>query len=187
MSGFIPIAKPVIGEEESKAVEDVLNSGMLTQGEEVKRFEDAFSAYLCVKNSVACSNGTVALDMALKAIDIRPGDEVITPAFTFIATANAILYQGSKPVFADVDPRTFNIDPQDIQEKITPKTKAIIGVSPLRPALRSPRSAADLRGSSPGSNRGLCPGSWSRVQRPKGRRLWDGLLLLLSHEEHDNG
>ena len=128
MSGFIPIAKPVIGEEESKAVEGVLYSGMLTQGEAVKRFEDAFSAYLGVKNSVACSNGTVALDLALKAIDIGPGDEVITPAFTFIATANAILYQGSKPVFADVDPRTFNIDPQDLQEKITTKTKAIIGV-----------------------------------------------------------
>lgn len=128
MSGFIPIAKPVISEEESKAIEGVLYSGMLTQGEAVKKFEDAFSAYLGVKNSVACSNGTVALDLALKAIDIGPGDEVITPSFTFIATANAILYQGSKPVFVDVDPRTFNIDPQDIQEKITVKTKAIIGV-----------------------------------------------------------
>ncbi|VVB65230.1 Aspartate aminotransferase [uncultured archaeon] len=128
MSGFIPIAKPVIGEEESKAVEGVLNSGMLTQGEAVKRFEDAFSAYIGIKNSIACSNGTVALDLALKAAGIGPGDEVITPAFTFIATANAILYQGSKPVFADVDPRTFNIDPQDLLEKITNKTKAIIGV-----------------------------------------------------------
>lgn len=128
MSGFIPIAKPVIGEEESKAVESVLYSGMLTQGEAVKRFEDAFSAYLGVKNSVACINGTVALDLALKAIDIGPEDEVISPAFTFIATANAILYQGAKPVFVDVDPRTFNIDPRDLQEKITTRTKAIIGV-----------------------------------------------------------
>lgn len=128
MNGFIPIAKPVIGEEESKAVDDILYSGMLTQGEAVKKFEDAFSTYLGVRNSVACSNGTVALDLALKAIDTGPGDEVITPSFTFIATANAILYQGSKPVFVDVDPRTFNIDPEDIQEKITAKTKAIIGV-----------------------------------------------------------
>jgi len=128
MSGFIPIAKPVIGEEETKAVEEVLSSGMLIQGEAVKRFEDSFSAYLSVKNSVACSNGTVALDLVLKAFGIGPGDEVITPAFTFIATANAILYQGSKPVFADVEPRTFNIDPQDLLEKITPRTKAIIGV-----------------------------------------------------------
>lgn len=128
MSGFIPIAKPVIGEEETKAVKEVLCSGMLTQGEVVRKFEDAFSAYIGVKNSIACSNGTVALDLALKAADIGPGDEVITPAFTFIATANAVLYQGSKPVFADVDPRTFNIDPQDLQEKITDKTKAIIGV-----------------------------------------------------------
>lgn len=128
MSGFIPIAKPVIGEEESKAVEGILYSGMLTQGEAVKKFEDAFSAYLGVKNSVACSNGTVALDLALKASGIGPGDEVISPAFTFIATANAILYQGAKPVFVDVDPRTFNIDPQDLQDKITARTKAIIGV-----------------------------------------------------------
>ena len=128
MSGFIPIAKPVIGEEETKAADEVLCSGMLTQGEAVKRFEETFSAYIGVKNSIACSNGTVALDLALKAIDIGPGDEVISPAFTFIATANAILYQGSKPVFVDVDPRTFNIDPQDLQEKITTRTKAIIGV-----------------------------------------------------------
>jgi perosamine synthetase len=128
MSGFIPIAKPVIGEEEMKAVEEVLYSGMLTQGEAVKRFEDAFSDYLGIKNSIACSNGTVALDLVLKALDLGQGDEVISPAFTFIATANAILYQGSRPVFVDVDPRTFNIDPQDLSEKITAKTKAIIGV-----------------------------------------------------------
>jgi perosamine synthetase len=128
MSGFIPIAKPVIGEEETKAVVEVLCSGMLTQGEAVKRFEDTFSAYIGVKNSIACSNGTVALDLSLKALDLHQGDEVISPAFTFIATANSVLYQGSKPVFVDVDPRTFGIDPQDLQEKITTKTKAIIGV-----------------------------------------------------------
>ena len=128
MRGFIPIARPVINEEEMKAIEEVLYSGMLTQGEAVKNFEDAFSDYLGVKNSIACSNGTVALDLVLKALDFRQGDEVISPAFTFIATGNAILYQGSKPVFADVDPRTFNIDPEDLQEKITPKTKAVIGV-----------------------------------------------------------
>jgi perosamine synthetase len=128
MRDFIPIAKPIIGNEEIKAVEDVLASGMLTQGESVKRFEEEFSKYLGVKSSVAVSNGTVALDLALKALDLEPGDEVVSPAFTFIATANSILYQGLKPVFADVDPKTFNIDPESLSEKITPKTKAVVGV-----------------------------------------------------------
>jgi perosamine synthetase len=128
MRGFIPIARPVLGHDEVKAVEKVLNSGMLTQGEAVKSFENNFSDYLGVRNSIAVSNGTVALDLALKALGLRPGDEVISPAFTFIATANSILYQGSKPVFADVDSRTFNIDPEDLQKKVTPRTKAVIGV-----------------------------------------------------------
>lgn len=128
MRDFIPIAKPIIGDEEIKAVGEVLNSGMLVQGEAVKEFEDAFSSYLGVKNSVAVSNGTIALDLALKALDLQPGDEIISPAFTFIATANSILYQGLRPVFVDVDKRTFNIDPESLTEKITPKTKAIVGV-----------------------------------------------------------
>ncbi len=128
MRDFIPIAKPIIGQEEIKAVGDVLASGMLTQGESVKRFEEEFSKYLGVKNSIAVSNGTIALDLALKALDLKPGDEVVSPAFTFIATANCILYQGLKPVFADVDPKTFNIDPESLNEKITPKTRAVVGV-----------------------------------------------------------
>lgn len=128
MKDFVPIARPIVGSEEIKAVEDVLKSGMLVQGEAVKRFEDAFSAYLNVKNSIAVSNGTVALDLAMKALDLKPQDEVISPAFTFIATANSILYQGIRPVFADVDERTFNIDPEDLLEKITPRTRAVIGV-----------------------------------------------------------
>lgn len=128
MRDFIPIAKPIIGDEEIKAVGDVLKSGMLTQGEDVKRFEEKFSAYIGVKNSIAVSNGTIALDLALKALDLTPGDEVISPAFTFIATSNSILYQGLKPVFSDVDPKTFNIDPESLSERITPKTKAIVGV-----------------------------------------------------------
>ncbi|MDD1752795.1 MAG: DegT/DnrJ/EryC1/StrS family aminotransferase [Methanotrichaceae archaeon] len=128
MRDFIPIAKPLIGSEEIKAVGDVLVSGMLTQGENVKKFEEAFSAYLNVTNSVAVSNGTVALDLALKALNLKSGDEIISPAFSFIATANSILYQGLKPVFVDVDPRTFNINSEDLKEKITSRTKAVVGV-----------------------------------------------------------
>ena len=128
MRDFIPIAKPIIGEEEIAAVGDVLRSGMLAQGKEVKQFEDEFADYLGAKFAIAVNNGTVALDLAVKALGLKPGDEVITPAFTFIATANCAVYQGLKPVFADVNPRTFNIDPDDLQEKITPRTKAVIGV-----------------------------------------------------------
>ncbi len=124
----IPIARPSIGEEEIRAVEAVLRSGMLVQGEAVARFEDEFSAYIGSGAGVAVSNGTVALDLALKGLSLEPGSEVITPAFTFIATANVALYQGLRPRFADVDPRTFNIDPEDLAERITPRTKAVIGV-----------------------------------------------------------
>jgi len=128
MRDFIPIAKPIIGEEEIAAVGDVLRSGMLTQGKIVEQFEGEFSKYLGVKHSIAVSNGTIALDLALKGYGLQPGDEIISPAFTFIATANCALYQGLKPVFADVDPKTFNIDPQSLAEKITGKTRAVVGV-----------------------------------------------------------
>jgi perosamine synthetase len=124
----IPIAKPNTTNEELKAVEHVLKSGLLAQGKAVGDFEDAFSDYIGVRNSIAVCNGTIALDIALKALDIKQGNEVITTPFTFIASANSILYQNAKPVFADVDDRTFNINPDDVRKKITDKTKAIIGV-----------------------------------------------------------
>ncbi len=128
MKRHIPIAKPIVTDEELKAVDAVLTSGMLAQGERVNEFESLFSNYIGVQNAIAVSNGTVALDLALKAIGIKQGDEVITTPFTFIATANSILYQKAKPVFADVDYKTFNINPKDVLEKITDKTRAIIGV-----------------------------------------------------------
>ncbi len=124
----IPIARPITTNEELEAIEKVLKSGMLAQGKAVGDFEDAFSRYIGVKNSIAVSNGTIALDLALKSLDIKQGDEVITTPFTFVASANSILYQNAKPVFADVDDETFTIDPDDVREKISGKTKAIIGV-----------------------------------------------------------
>jgi perosamine synthetase len=125
---MIPIAKPIIGKDEMQAVTEVLKSGMLAQGKVAAEFETAFAHYIGARNAIAVSNGTISLDVALKALDIKPGDEVIVPSFTFIATANAVLFQGAKPVFADVDARTFNIDPRDVSEKISTRTKAIIGV-----------------------------------------------------------
>lgn len=128
MNKFIPIVRPFISDEEIEAVVRILKSGMLAQGEEVKLFEEEFARYIGVKYAVAVANGTAALDIALKALGIGPGDEVITTPFTFIATANAILYQGAKPIFADIDLRTYNLDPNKVLEKITNKTKAIIVV-----------------------------------------------------------
>lgn len=125
---MIPIVKPLIGDEEIEAVVRVLRSGMIAQGEEVYAFEREFASYVGVKHGVAVSSGTAALDIALKALGIGEGDEVITTPFTFIASANAILFQRAKPVFADIDSRTFNLDPGDANEKITSKTRAILVV-----------------------------------------------------------
>lgn len=125
---MIPISKPLIEDSEIRNVIEVLKSGMLASGEWVKKFEEEFAKYIGTKYAVATANGTAALDAALKALGIKSGDEVIVPDFTFIATANAVLFQNAKPVFADVDERTFNIDPEDVLEKINQKTKAIIGV-----------------------------------------------------------
>ncbi len=126
---MINIAKPVIGEEEIKAVSDVLKSGMLAQGEKVKEFEGNFARYIGVNHAIATSSGTTALQTALMGHDIKEGNEVITTPFTFAATANSILSVNAKPVFVDIEEDTFNINPDLIHEKITKKTKAIIAVS----------------------------------------------------------
>ena len=125
---MIPIAKPYIGEEEKKAVLEVLDSGIISQGPKVEEFEKKFADFCGVKSSVAFNSGTAAIHTALYVMGIGKGDEVITTPSTFIATANPILMQQAKPVFADIKPDTFNIDPKQILEKITEKTKAIISV-----------------------------------------------------------
>lgn len=125
---MIPIAKPLIGEEEKQAVLAVLDSGMLAQGPRVAEFEEAFAAFCGVKHAIATSSGTTALHVALLAHGIGPGDEVITTPFTFIASANAVLYVGARPVFVDIDPATFNLDPAQIEAAITPRTKALLPV-----------------------------------------------------------
>lgn len=125
---MIPIAKPLLGKEEIDAVTKVLNSGMIAQGPKVEEFELAFSEYTGCEYAIAVNSGTAALHVALLAHGIGKEDEVITSPFSFIATANSILYTGAKPVFADIDPDTYNIDPEKIQERITSKTKAIMPV-----------------------------------------------------------
>ena len=125
---MIPIAKPLIGEREKELVMEVLNSGVIAQGPKVRELEEKFARYVGVGHAVAASSGTTALHMALLAHGIGHGDEVITTPFSFIATANSILYCNAKPVFADIEEETFNIDPEKIKERITDKTKAIMPV-----------------------------------------------------------
>lgn len=124
----IPISKPIIGDEEKAAVMAVLDSGMIVQGERVRALESLFAELIGVRHAVAVSSGTSALQLALQAHGIGPGDEVITSPFSFVATANSIISVGATPVFADVDPDSFNLDPSRVEELIGPKTKAFMPV-----------------------------------------------------------
>ena len=124
----ITMARPIIGDEEISEVEAVLRSGLLASGSKVAAFENAFAAYVGTRHAVAVNSGTAALYLALLAHGIGPGDEVITSPFTFIATANSILLAGAKPVFADIRPDTFNLDPGEVVKKITARTRAVMPV-----------------------------------------------------------
>ena len=124
----IAIAHPFIGEEEKRAVMRVLESGQLAQGPVVAQFEEEFARWCGVKHAVAVSSGTAGLHLALLAHGIGPGDEVITSPFTFIASANSVLFTGATPVFVDVELDTFCIDPTRVEAAITPRTRAIMPV-----------------------------------------------------------
>jgi len=125
---MIQMAKPLIGPEEKQAVLDVLDSGIIAQGSRTKAFEEAFSEICATRYAIATSSGTTALHIALLAHHIGEGDEVITSPFTFIASANSILFTGARPVFVDIDPKTFNIDTGKIEAAITKRTRAIMPV-----------------------------------------------------------
>jgi len=124
----VPIAKPIIGDKEIENVVEVLKSGMIAQGPKVEEFEQKFADWVGAKYGIAVNSGTAALHTALLACDIGEGDEVITTPFTFIASGNAIVYTGAKPVFADIDLKTYTMDPDSIEDLITENTKAILPV-----------------------------------------------------------
>ena len=124
----IPLTRPYFDEAEFSAVLETLRSGWVVQGPKVKEFEEQFAAYVGASHAVATSSCTTALHLALAALGIGPGDEVIVPSFTWVATANVAVYQGARPIFVDIDLCTFNIAPEKIEEKLTPRTRAIIPV-----------------------------------------------------------
>ncbi len=125
---MITIAKPYLDEAEIEAVTAVLRSGVIAEGPRVAQFEQAFAEYIGVDHAVAVNSGTAALHVALMAHGIGKGDEVITSPFSFVATANSIVYTGAKPVFADIEPDTYIISPDQVHEMITSRTKAIMPV-----------------------------------------------------------
>lgn len=129
MSEFIPPAKPIIGDEEREAVDRVLRSGMVAQGPEVAAFEREFSEHFVPgRPSVAVNSGTAGLHLGLLAAGVGAGDEVIVPSFTFAATGNSVALTGGTPVFVDIEPETFTLDPEAVAAAITPKTKGILPV-----------------------------------------------------------
>ncbi|HEX3033460.1 MAG TPA: DegT/DnrJ/EryC1/StrS aminotransferase family protein, partial [Bacillota bacterium] len=125
---FIPYGQPLIGQEETEEVLDTLKSGWLSRGPKCTKFEEQFAEYVGCQHAVALNSCTSALFLALKAMGVGPGDEVITTPFTFAATANVVVHLGATPVFADIDPVTYNISPEELARKITPRTKVLLPV-----------------------------------------------------------
>jgi dTDP-4-amino-4,6-dideoxygalactose transaminase len=124
----VPFHRPSFDEREIRAIEEVLRSGWITTGEKAREFERRFAEYVGASHAVAVNSCTAGLHLALAAEGIGPGDEVITTPYTFVATVETICYLGARPVFADIDPATRNIDPEQVAAKITPKTRAIVPV-----------------------------------------------------------
>ncbi len=125
---MIPLARPVLGPEEEAAVLDVLRDGRLSLGPRVPAFEQAFAARIGAPHASAVSSGTAGLHLALRAVGVEAGSEVVTSPFSFVASANSVLYEGARPVFADIDPVTLNVDPEAVAAAITDRTSALLPV-----------------------------------------------------------
>jgi hypothetical protein len=124
----VPLSRPYVDEREEELVLKVLRSGRLSLGPMVDRFEAAFAERVGAGFAAAVSSGTAGLHLCARLAGLRPGDEAVTSPFSFVASANAVMYEGATPVFADVDPRTLNLDPAAVEAAITPRTRAIVAV-----------------------------------------------------------
>src|SRR6266496_1204134 len=178
---FIPVARPHLGQEEVSAATRAVLSGWVTQGPEVAALEREFAGYVGAPHACAVSSGTTALHLALLAVGVRPGDEVITVSHSYIATSNSIRYCGARPVFVDIDPATFNIDPTKIEEAIGQHTRAILCVHQMgmpcdlnvilpiakRHGIPVIEDAACAIGSEI-----LWQGQWEKIGRPNGEVAW---------------
>lgn len=174
---MIPIAKPLLGEAEAKAASEAILSGWVTQGPRVKQFEDDFAAYVGAPHACAVSSCTAALHLALRAVGVGPGDEVITVSHSFIATANAVRYCGAVPVFIDVDERTYDMNPALIEPAVTERTKAVLCVHQIGMPCDMPAILAVARkhGLKVVEDAACCAGSeiridgrWEKIGKPHG-------------------
>lgn len=124
----VPLASPDLDETDIQAVVDVLRSGRLALGPYMEEFEQVVAAYVGVKYGIAVNSGTSALHLIMRSLEIGPGDEVLVPSFTFASSVNVILYERATPIFVDIDPETYNLDPDDLERKVTSRSKAIMAV-----------------------------------------------------------
>ena len=181
---MINMAKPQIGDDEKKAVMEVMDSGIIASGPRTKAFEEAFAGMCTTKHAIATTSGTTALHIAMLAHKIGPGDEVITSAFTFIASGNSVLFVGARPVFVDIDPRTFNLDVTKLEAAITPKTKAILPVHLFGLSCEHGRDYGCCEETQPCCDRRCLPEPWRHLQGKESRLLWNRHLLPVPHQEH---
>lgn len=203
---MIPIAKPYLGEEEAAAAREAILSGWVTQGPRVAAFEQAFADYVEAPHACAVSSCTTALHLALLAVGVKPGDEVVTVSHSYIATANAIRYAGAIPVFVDIDPKTFNIDPTLIEPAVSDKTRAILCVHQMgMPCDLNALLTISKKHNLPLIEDAACAigseinmgGKWEKIGRPHGdiacfsfhpRKVittGDGGMLTTSNPEYD--